>query len=205
MHEDFVDAVEAVPGVLVSARYAGSDNFIGAPVAGYKADKVVVAKAVAVALTAVQAEVSLRGLALKLFDGYRPQRAVDHFMRWIADTGDTKNKTTYYPNVAKADLVKLGYLAEKSGHSRGGSVDLTLVRQDEGGNWIELDMGSPWDLFDARSHVGSTLVDAGAQENRKMLTNVMLRNGFKPYSEEWWHFTLNPEPYPEVYFNFPIE
>ncbi len=205
MHEGFVDVALAVPGVVVSARYAGCDNFIGTPVSGYEADKVVVSKPVAAALAAVQAEVSGQGLALKLFDGYRPQRAVDHFMRWIANPNDIKNKATYYPNVAKANLVKLGYLAEKSGHSRGGSVDLTLVRRDDGGTWVELDMGSPWDLFDVRSHAGSTLVDADAQANRKMLADIMLEYGFKPYNEEWWHFTLDPEPYPKTYFNFIIK
>jgi D-alanyl-D-alanine dipeptidase len=103
------------------------------------------------------------------------------------------------------DLVELGYIAEKSGHSRGGSVDLTIVRRNEEGEWVELDMGSPWDLFDAKSHAGSTLVGETARANRILLANIMIKHGFKPYSEEWWHFTLVDEPYPDTYFDFPIK
>lgn len=205
MHEGFVDVREAVPGVVATARYAGNDNFIGGPIDGYNADKVIVSTPVAVALAKAQAELAIDGLALKLFDGYRPQRAVDHFMRWIADAVDTRNKADYYPGVAKADLVRLGYIAEKSGHSRGGSVDLTIVKQSATGEWIELDMGSPWDLFDEKSHAGSTLVGAAAQANRKKLMNLMVKHGFKPYSEEWWHFTLIAEKYPTTFFDFPIK
>lgn len=205
VHEGFIDVREAVPGVVVTARYAGNDNFIGAPITGYEADKVIVSKPVAEALAKVQAEVTQQGYALKLFDGYRPQQAVDHFMRWIADAEDTKNKSGFYPDVNKADLVTLGYIAEKSGHSRGGSVDITLVYRNEAGEWVELDMGSPWDLFGEKSHVGSTLVDTSAQHNRAILADAMLKHGFKPYSEEWWHFTLADEPYPDTYFNFPIQ
>lgn len=205
MHDGFVDVAEAIPGIVATARYAGEDNFVGGPVTGYEADKVMVSKQVATALADVQAELASQGLSLKLFDGYRPQRAVDHFMRWIADAQDTKNKATFYPDVNKADLVRLGYIAEKSGHSRGGSVDLTIVQRDASGNWIELDMGSPWDLFDKRSHAGSKLVDGAAQANREKLANLMIKHGFKPYAEEWWHFTLDPEPYPNTYFDFPIK
>lgn len=205
MHDGFVDVHEAVPGIVATARYAGDDNFVGQPITGYEADKVVVSKQVAAALARAQVELAAEGLALKLFDGYRPQRAVDHFMRWIADSADTKNKADYYPDVTKADLVKLGYIAEKSGHSRGGSVDLTIVSLEPGGGWGELDMGSPWDLFDQKSHANSTLVDASAQANREKLADLMMKHGFKPYSEEWWHFTLVDEPYPETYFDFPIK
>jgi len=205
MHEGFVDVRDEVPGVVATARYAGGDNFIGAPIDGYHADKVIVSKPVAAALAKVQAEITSDGLSLKFFDGYRPQRAVDHFMRWIDDADDVKNKADYYPNVAKADLVELGYIAEKSGHSRGGSVDLTIVRRNGAGDWVELDMGSSWDLFDAKSHAGSTMVDETARANRILLANIMIKHGFKPYSEEWWHFTLADEPYPDTYFDFPIK
>ena len=205
MHDGFVDVKEAVPGVIVDARYAGHDNFTGGPINGYEAPKVVVSTEVATALARVQAELAQEGMALKLFDGYRPQRAVDHFMRWIADASDTKMKADYYPNVAKGDLVQLGYIAEKSGHSRGGSVDLTIVEKAEDGSWQELDMGSPWDLFDERSHAASTTVSTEAQANRKMLSELMIKYGFRPYSEEWWHFTITPEPHPKKYFNFPIK
>lgn len=205
MHDGFVDAKEAVPGAVIEARYAGHDNFTGSPITGYDAQKVVVSRQVATALARVQAELAQEGMALKLFDGYRPQRAVDHFMRWIADASDTKMKADYYPGVAKGDLVKLGYIAEKSGHSRGGSVDLTIVEKAADGSWQELDMGSPWDLFDERSHAASTTVSTEAQANRKMLSDLMIKHGFRPYSEEWWHFTITPEPHPETYFDFPIK
>ena len=204
MHEGFVDAAVAVPGVIIDARYAGHNNFVGAPIDGYLVPKVVVSKEVGAALAKVQAELAVKGMALKLFDGYRPQQAVDHFLRWIADKDDTRMKAQYYPDVAKSDLVPLGYIAEKSGHSRGGSVDLTIVaKTDEG--WAELDMGSPWDLFDERSHAASKLVSPQAQANRRILSDIMSKHGFRPYSEEWWHFTLDPEPYPGEYFNFPIK
>lgn len=205
MHPGFVDVTLAAPGIVADPRYFGSDNFMGSPVTGYEARKVVVSRPVAAALAKVQAELEVQGMAIKIYDGYRPQRAVDHFMRWIADASDTKTKADYYPNVAKSDLVKLGYIAEKSGHSRGGSVDLTIVQKAEDGTWQELDMGSPWDYLDVRSHAGSTLVSEAAQMNRKILTDLMVKHGFKPYSEEWWHFTLDPEPYPETYFDFPIK
>lgn len=204
MHEGFVDVSLAVPGVIVEPRYAGHDNFVGSPVNGYDAEKVVVSKEVAAALANVQAELVEEGMALKLFDGYRPQRAVDHFMRWIDDDADTRMKDKYYPDIDKSALVPLGYIAEKSGHSRGGSVDLTIMIRTDGG-WQEMDMGSHWDLFDERSHGASELVSVEAQRNRKILTDLMVRNGFKPYSEEWWHFTLDPEPYPGTYFDFPIK
>ncbi len=205
MHEGFVDVSVAIPGIVAHARYAGPDNFMGTPVTGYDAGKVIVSKPVAEALARVQAELVNKGMSLKLFDGYRPQRAVDHFMRWIADPDDTKNKAAYYPDVNKADLVELGYIAEKSGHSRGGSVDLTIVRRGADGSWTEMDMGSPWDLFDEKSHAASTSVSETAQANRKMFADLMIKNGFKPYTEEWWHFTLDPEPYPRTYFNFSIK
>lgn len=201
MHHNFVDIKTIVPNVVVEPRYAGSDNFMATPVDGYNAQKVIVSKPVALALQKAQAELSKQGLALKIYDGYRPQQAVDHFVRWINDADDQKNKAKFYPNIAKSELVPQGYIAEKSGHSRGGSVDVTLVNSEA----VELDMGSSWDLFDTISHADATNLPAKALTNRKLLRDVMIRNGFKPYSEEWWHFTLDPEPYPDTYFNFTIK
>lgn len=204
MHHNFVDIKTIVPDIVVEPRYAGADNFMATPVQGYNAHKVIVSKPVAIALRTIQAELGKQGLALKIYDGYRPQQAVDHFMRWVGDETDQKNKEKFYPSVAKSELVPRGYIAEKSGHSRGGSIDITLVyvgnNQDN-----ELDMGSPWDLFDAVSHADATNLPAQALANRKLLRDIMTRNGFKPYNEEWWHFTLTPEPYPDTYFNFAIE
>lgn len=205
MHDGFVDVAEAVPGIVVEPRYAGSDNFVGVPITGYEAAKVVVSREVAKALGRVQTELATKGLALKLFDGYRPQRAVDHFVRWARDADDTKMKSRFYPNVPKDKLFELGYIAARSGHSRGGSIDVTLVRRANDGAWQELDMGSPWDLFDSISHVDSSQISAAAAANRTLLADVMSQFGFEPYSEEWWHFTLKPEPYPDTYFDFPIK
>ena len=204
LHSGFVDVSVAVPGVLVEPRYAGPNNFIGKKIDGYDAETVIVSKEVAAALYRVQATLQALGMALKLYDGYRPQRAVDHFARWAKDHKDTLMKADYYPNIAKGELFKLGYIAERSGHSRGGSVDLTVVERADDGTWAELEMGSPWDLFDERSHASSTAVSQSAQKNRQFLADIMVQNGFTPYAEEWWHFTLVPEPYPDTYFDFPI-
>lgn len=205
MHSGFIDVTEAVPGIVAEPRYYGTNNFMGVRVTGYEAPKVVVSKEVGAALAAVQAELEGRGMAIKIYDGYRPQRAVDHFMRWIADPTDTKNKSDYYPNVPKGELVERGYIAEKSGHSRGGSVDLTLVQRADDGSWQELDMGTNWDMLDVRSHAITDLISESAQANRKLLADLMVKHGFRPYSEEWWHFTLDPEPHPGTYFDFPID
>lgn len=204
MHEGFVDVSTAVPSIIVEPRYASEDNFIGAVITGYNARKVMVSLPVALALSAVQQELMQQGLSIKIYDGYRPQRAVDHFMRWIKDAGDQKNKSLFYPDIDKSKLVEFGYIAEKSGHSRGGSVDVTLVDMSTSPT-TELDMGSPWDLFDEISHSDAINLSDEAQANRKRLADVMIRNGFKPYAEEWWHFTLEAEPYPDTYFDFVIE
>lgn len=204
MYEGFVDVSIAVEGVLVEPRYAGSENFIGRPIAGYLSEKIIVSREVASALAKVQSELSKHDMALKLYDGYRPQQAVNDFVRWALDAEETSNKSTYYPNIDKSELFERGYIARRSGHSRGGSVDLTIVEKSDDGKWREVDMGSRWDLFDTRSHGASTDVSRQAQKNRKFLSDVMVRHGFEPYAEEWWHFTLVPEPYPNTYFDFPI-
>jgi D-alanyl-D-alanine dipeptidase len=143
----------------------------------------------------VQSELQKEGFTLKVFDCYRPQRAVDHFVRWAKDLNDTKMKSTYYPNVDKKDLFKDGYIAAKSGHSRGSTLDLTI----EG-----FDMGTPFDFFDPRSHTMTETVTQQQHKNRMTLKRVMERNGFKNYAEEWWHYTLKEEPFKETYFDFAI-
>lgn len=204
MNDGFVDVTQAVPTIIVEPRYAGHDNFTGSPITGYNAAKVIVSKQVAEALSKVQQELNSTNLSLKIYDGYRPQRAVDHFMGWINNPSDQKAKDQYYPNIKKSELVALGYIAEKSGHSRGGSVDVSLVRRN-GNEALDLDMGSSWDLFDPISHANAKDISAQALQNRQLLREIMIRHGFKPYSEEWWHFTLEPEPYPDTYFDFPID
>jgi D-alanyl-D-alanine dipeptidase len=200
----FVEIREAVPGVVVDLRYLGDDNFVGAPVDGYAAERCYLTAEAAQALGRVQHELAHLGLGLKVFDAYRPQRAVDHFMRWAEDLDDTAMKSRYYPDVAKAHLFRDGYIAAKSGHSRGSTVDLTIVALD-GGAPVELDMGTPWDFFGPRSWPSSREVTPQQRANRMLLQALMIKHGFRPLAEEWWHFTLEDEPYPDTYFDFVVE
>ena len=142
-----------------------------------------------------------QGLILKIFDGYRPQQAVNNFVRWAADVGDTKMKAKYYPDVDKKDLFRLNFIAEKSSHSRGSTVDLTLLNAETG---EELDMASGFDFFGEISHHNSGLISEHQLQNRNLLKGVMEKHGFIPYPEEWWHYTLDREPYPDTYFDFPV-
>lgn len=189
---DLVDAGRDIPGLVVEMRYATAENFVGRRIDGYRKSKCLLSRPAAEALKAAQAEAESFGLSLKVYDCYRPQRAVDHFVRWAADPKDVARKDAYYPNVPKAELFARGYIAEKSGHSRASTVDVTI----DG-----LDMGGPYDFFDERSHPDSKAVGAGARANRLTLRLLMMRHGFRPYDKEWWHFTLEGEPYPETYFD----
>jgi len=198
----FVYLDEAAPEVIVNARYAGSDNFVGAPVDGYLVPRVVLTTPAATALRQVAKTLAPFGLGLKVFDGYRPQTAVNHFMRWATDLQDTRTKEAHYPRVAKKNLFQEGYIAEKSGHSRGSTVDLTLVNLADGN---ELAMGTPFDFFGPESWPDYRQLDAQTRANRALLQQVMLRGGFRALAQEWWHFTLDQEPWPERYFDFPIE
>lgn len=203
--DGFVSAADFIPGVVVDARYAGDENFMGRRVDGYYANTVLLTRQAAVALAGVQQQLAAGGMALKLFDGYRPQRAVDHFMAWTKDANDTINKPDYYPDLRKDQLVPGGYIAEKSGHTRGSTVDLTIVRLLDDGSYQELDMGSPWDFFGPISHPSSAAVPEQARVNRMLLRTLMMAAGYRPLEEEWWHFTLQDEPYPDTYFDFPVE
>ena len=187
--------------MVVDLRYFGSKNFVAKPVDGYKKEVVIISKPAAVALKKAKKEFDKRNLRIKVFDTYRPQKAVDHFVRWAKDLNDTTNKHIYYPEVAKKDLFKLQYIASKSGHTRGSTIDLTLVNEDN----FELDMGTPWDYFGPKSWPSDTTVSTTAQNNRAYLREVMITSGFVPYNEEWWHFTLKDEPFPEIYFDFDVE
>ena len=199
--DDFVDASELVPGLVLEMRYAGSHNFIGRPVAGYEAPICLLTREAAAALGSVQQELGRFGLGLKVFDCFRPQTAVDDFVRWAADPADQAHRAEYYPRVDKSELFALGYIAARSGHSRGSTVDLTLV---DLATREELDMGGGFDLFDTRSWPAEPGISAGQRAHRLLLQSVMGAHGFRPYEREWWHFTLNDEPYPETYFDFPI-
>jgi D-alanyl-D-alanine dipeptidase len=197
----FVDLKETVPSVAVELRYYGENNFIGQRIDGYEAPICYVSISAAQALKEVQSELSSFGLGLKLFDGYRPQRAVNHFVRWAKDLNDTTMKASYYPNVQKSELFEKGYIATHSGHSRGSTVDLTLIDLATG---EELDMGTVFDFFSPLSSPTSKEVTQQQRANRLLLRSLMLRHGFRPLEEEWWHFTLENKPYPTTYFDFPV-
>lgn len=200
---DLVDVRRLEPGIRVDARYAGSENFVGEPVDGYEAPRCLLARPAAERLAEVHRSLERQGLGLLVYDCYRPQRAVDHFVRWAADTADVATKAAYYPNVEKSRLFEEGYIARRSGHSRGSTVDLTLVRL-EGDAPGPLDMGTPYDFFDPRSHTESPEVGEGQLANRLRLRQAMEAGGFRNYPAEWWHYTLENEPYPDTYFDVVV-
>ena len=197
----FVDAASVVPNLVVDMRYLSANNFVGRPIDGYERPICYLTREAATALAEVARDLASQGLAIKTFDCYRPVRAVAHFARWARDLRDEVNKAAYYPQVDKRNLFRDGYIAARSGHSRGSTLDLTLVR-GIGGD--ELDMGTPFDFFSARSAPSRNAVSAQAQANRRLLAGAMRRHGFMPYSKEWWHFTLRREPFPGTYFDFPV-
>lgn len=197
----FVNVGKFIPEMTVQMRYYTTENFVGTRVDGYAVPICYLTPPAADALRDAEASLKPFGLGLKLFDCYRPQRAVDHFVRWAEDLNDTKTKRDYYPNVPKSKLFARGYIAARSGHSRGSTVDLTLIDLKSG---TELDMGTPFDFFSPRSWPTSPEVTAQQRANRLLLRRVMTGAGFRPLKEEWWHFTLENEPYPDTYFDLPI-
>jgi zinc D-Ala-D-Ala dipeptidase len=197
----FLDVATVVEGLVVDMRYLGSNNFVGRRIDGYEGARCLLTRQAARALGAVASDLMARGLVLKVFDCYRPVRAVAHFMRWARDVTDTARKADFYPEVDKRNLFRLGYIASRSGHSRGSTVDLTLAQRSDG---AELDMGTHFDLFSPKSWPSDRSVSAEAQRNRALLAGAMARRGFKPYDKEWWHFTLANEPFPHSYFDFPV-
>jgi len=197
----FVDAASLVPGLIVDMRYAGAHNFVGRPIDGYLAPRCLLSQAAAQALAAVARDLKPRGLVIKVFDCYRPARAVADFVHWARDLNDTAGKAEFYPNVDKRTLFRDGYIASHSGHSRGSTVDLTLAAADGS----ELDMGTPFDFFSPRSWTAASGIGPEQHANRMTLTAAMRRGGFRGYDKEWWHFTLRGEPFPETYFDFPVK
>ncbi|NNN04671.1 MAG: M15 family metallopeptidase [Elusimicrobia bacterium] len=221
---DFVRLRDVDASILQDIRYAGPHNFVGRPIAGYAAPECLLVRAAARALAEAQAELKPYGLSLKVYDCYRPQRAVDDFVAWAKNTADQKMKKEFYPNVDKADLFKDGYIAAKSGHSRGATVDLTLVSLpaapperyspgdalractlprgrrygDEG-----LDMGTGFDCFDPRAHTAAA-VGRHQKMHRLLLKTLLEKHGFTNLPEEWWHFTLSREPYPDRTFDVEV-
>ncbi|AUC22295.1 peptidase M15 [Polaribacter sejongensis] len=200
--EGFVYLSDVDKTIQKELRYLGNNNFIGKTIDGYHKNCIIVTKASADALTKVQKSLQKEGYSLKIFDAYRPQQAVNHFVRWAKVLEDTLMKKAYYPDVPKSELFKRGYIASRSGHSRGSTVDLTIVAIKTG---KELDMGSSYDFFGITSHYLPKNISIEQQKNRLLLRNIMIKNNFRPYKNEWWHFTLRYEPFPKTYFNFPIE
>jgi len=199
-----VDVQTLEPSIQTDIRYAGPNNFVGTPVDAYEAPKCLLSGPAAQALARVQADLHDDGLTLLVFDCYRPQTAVDHFVRWAADTLDVRTKAEYYPDVAKSSLFEEGYIAERSGHSRASTVDLTIARVGANGTIEPLDMGTPFDFFDPLSHTESPDVTADQLANRLLLRAAMEAGGFRNYVNEWWHYTLVEEPYPDDYFDEPV-
>ncbi|MFC9972064.1 M15 family metallopeptidase [Spirillospora sp. NPDC127200] len=223
--QDFVDLRTFVPSVQHDIRYFSHHNFVGRPISGYRAPKCLLTRRAAAALGRAQREFLRTGHTLKVYDCYRPQRAVDHFVRWSRRLDDQRMKREFYPAADKGRLFSDGYIAKRSGHSRGSTVDLTLVRLPApaqrpytpgeplvpctapyGERFPDnsVDMGTGYDCFDTRSHTLDPRITGTARKNRLLLKRTLEKYGFSNYDKEWWHFTLAKEPFPETYFNFPI-
>ena len=198
---NFVYLDEIINDVVINLKYLSNDNFIGTPINGYKNNRIIITKEAAAALKHVQEDLSHFGYGLKVFDAYRPQKAVDHFVKW-SKNNNKKMKSTHYPNIKKKRLFKEGYIASKSGHSRGSTVDLTIIDIK---NNKELDMGTIYDFFGEESWIDYSKLSSKQRANRLLLQSLMKKYGFRPLKEEWWHFTLHNEPFSEKYFNFNVE
>jgi D-alanyl-D-alanine dipeptidase len=201
LHKNFVYIQDEIPNIQLDIRYYAEDNFIGSRIDGYLSPKAILTEQATKALKKVQDELNSFGLGLKVFDAYRPQKAVNHFVKWGVDLDATKMKESYYPTVDKKNLFRLGYIAKKSGHSRGSTVDLTII---ELSSKTEIDMGSSFDFFGKESWVKYLDLKPQQRANRALLNSIMIRYGFKSYKQEWWHFTLKNEPYGYDYFDFDV-
>ena len=198
---DFVLLSEAVPDAILEIRYYSTYNFVGDRIDGYEEPVALLTREAASALRAASDELAEMGYRLKIFDAYRPQMAVAHFVRWAQDAQDARMKPYFYPELDKKELFPRGFIAEHSGHSRGSTVDLTLFDMATG---REVDMGGTFDYFGELSYPDYDGVTPEQYEKRMLLREVMIRHGFKPLAEEWWHFTLQDEPFPDTYFTFPV-
>lgn len=222
----FVYLKNVDPSILQDIRYAGYHNFVGRPIKGYHAEECILTKKAADALAQVQAALLKSNLSLKVYDCYRPQRAVNDFIAWSQQPDNTTMKKEFYPRVPKNRLFPLGYIAKKSGHSRGSTIDLTIVpvptpqqaAYHRGQSLVScfapyhdryrdnsINMGTGYDCLDSKAHGLNPRVPLIAYQNRKMLRHIMQKYGFVPYKNEWWHFTLKNEPHPKTFFDFPIQ
>lgn len=197
----FVTLTDAVPDAILEIRYFGTYNFVGDRIDGYLEPTALLTKEAATALKAVSDDVISQGYRLKVYDAYRPQMGVDHFVRWAADVTDTRMKEFFYPDLDKSVLFEQDYIMAKSGHTRGSTVDLTLFDMS---TEKELDMGGTFDWFGEESHPDYTGITVEQFANRMLLREAMLRHGFKSLESEWWHFTLADEPYKDTYFDYPV-
>ena len=198
----FVVLGEYIPDIIQEIRYYSTYNFVGDRIDGYEMPCALMTREAAEALKKVSDDVMKIGYRLKIYDAYRPQRAVNHFVRWAKDIKDTRMKNYFYPELDKSRLFPEDYIMEKSGHSRGSTVDLTLFDMKTG---KELDMGGTFDYFGEKSHPDYKKITKQQFKNRMILRDVMVKHGFKPLYSEWWHFTLENEPYPDTYFTFPVK
>lgn len=221
--EGFVYLSEVAPHIRQDMRYAGNHNFVGRPIVGYEAAECILTTQAAQALKAAADELASDNLVFRVYDCYRPDRAVADFAQWARDIDDRAMQDEFYPRVDKSRLFELGYIAERSGHSRGSTVDLTIEPVDAPTPvWTgeealvdcvlperfadnPLDYGTGYDCFDTHAHHGAQGISPEAEVNRTRLKDLLDRHGFKPYAEEWWHYTLRDEPFPDTYFDFPVE
>lgn len=201
LEKNFVFLDEVLPGVRWDAKYATWDNFTGRPVDGYRLNRIVGTKELGNALQKAQKLAQKQGYGLLLWDGYRPQCAVDCFLHWVSLPENDLMKKRYYPNIKRAEMVAKGYVASQSSHSRGSAVDLTIFSLDTG---LLVPMGGDFDLMDVLSHHGASGLTETETNNRKRLRHIMESSGFEAYCNEWWHYVLIDEPYPDTYFNFCI-
>ena len=190
--------------IMIDVRYSGEENFVGSRIDGYLSSRCLLSEQAASALVDVQRKLRSRDFGLLVYDCYRPQRAVDHFVRWARKLSDERTKARYYPAIDKSRLIELGYIAARSGHSRGSTVDLTLIRCVDNSKCAPVDMGTEFDFFDSSSNTESNNVTQLQQRNRFFLREAMERGGFQNFPKEWWHYTLRDEPYPNHYWNLPI-
>jgi zinc D-Ala-D-Ala dipeptidase len=222
----FVDVKAVDKTIVVEARYFGHHNFLGRSVAGYRASKCLLTKPAAEALAKVQADLVAIGYSLKVYDCYRPQKAVDDFVAWSEDVADQKMKAEFYPRVDKKDAFKLGYIAARSGHSRGSTLDLTVIKLPavasaawkDGDKLLDcaaprskrfadnsIDMGTGYDCFDDKAATASPGLSKEVKSNRQLLKQAMEKHGFENYEKEWWHYTLKSEPYPDTFHDFDVQ
>jgi D-alanyl-D-alanine dipeptidase len=226
MPESFVDVRDVIPSIPLDIRYYSPHNFVGERIDGYNAPKCILIREAATALANVQKELNAFSLSLKIYDCYRPQRAVDHFVRWAKNIGDTRTRKEFYPTVDKRNLFRDGYIDAKSGHSRGSTVDLTVVTipapvqasyrpgeklhecylpAEKRFKDNSIDMGTGFDCFHELSHTANKKIEKQQRINRLLLKTIMDKHGFKNLDQEWWHYTLRNEPFPKTYFDFVIE